>query len=108
MELLEYDIYLGKTGLRTLFSIECRNGKSVIAHSYFKEHEKEVILAPGSYFEVISQFKPTVDFLIIHLKEIEPSVSLRLPFSTSSEILSGILEYSMKFYSNSSFQFIFL
>ena len=72
MEVLENDQCLGKKGLRTLFSIECQHGKLVTPHSYFKDAEREIILMPGSYFEVTGQLNPTNDLHIIHLKEIEP------------------------------------
>ncbi|CAF4258006.1 unnamed protein product, partial [Rotaria sordida] len=47
IEVLESDQFLGKHGQRTLFSIECINGKSIVAHSYFKNAEKEIVLIPG-------------------------------------------------------------
>ncbi|CAF4453351.1 unnamed protein product, partial [Rotaria magnacalcarata] len=47
VEVLELSQFLGKTGKRTLFSIECINGKSVAKHSYFKNTEQEIILMPG-------------------------------------------------------------
>ena len=53
--------FLGKTGTRTLFSIECLNGKSIKKHSYFSDKEQEVILMPGTFFEVIGQVEPAED-----------------------------------------------
>ncbi|CAF1568691.1 unnamed protein product [Rotaria sp. Silwood1] len=86
MEILESDQFLGKHGTRTLFSIECINGKSVAAHSYFKDTEKEVILMPGSYFEVIGQLNPAKKLHIIELKEITPPINLiKPPFFKSNE-----------------------
>jgi hypothetical protein len=60
---------LGKTGVRTNFSIQCINGKSVANHSHFKYTEQEVILMSGSYSEVIGQLNPASDIHIIQLKE---------------------------------------
>ncbi|CAF1165651.1 unnamed protein product [Adineta steineri] len=86
MKLLESDQFLGKSGLRTMFSIDCSNGKSVIAHSYFTTTEQEIILMPGSYFEVIGQVNPAPDLHSIELKEITPSMALvKPPFSQVSE-----------------------
>ncbi len=88
---MESEEFLGKTGQRTLFSIECINGKFIVNHSYFKQAEKEVILMPGSYFEVIGQLKPAPQLLIIHLKEIEP------PFLKSDHIdSSSVINQSKK------------
>jgi hypothetical protein len=87
IEILESDQFLGKKGQRTLFSIECINGKSVAPHSYFKNTEKEIILMPGSYFEVIGQLKPAPQLHIIQLQEIPPPITLlRLPFTKTSSV----------------------
>ncbi|CAF1034839.1 unnamed protein product [Rotaria sordida] len=86
MQLLESEKFLGKHGQRTLFSIECINGKSVSAHSYFKNTENEIILMPGSYFEVLGQLNPAPELHIIELKEITPPMTLvKPPFSKSDE-----------------------
>ncbi len=79
IEVLESNAFFGKTGERTLFSIECINGKSVANHSYFKNTEKEVTLMPGSYFEVIGQLNPAPQLYIIQLREITPPVTLVKP-----------------------------
>jgi len=85
IEVLESNAFLGKTGLRTIFSIECMNGKSVVNHSYFKNAEKEIILMPGSYFEVIGQLNPAPQLHIIQLEEITPPITLvKPPFNNSN------------------------
>ncbi|CAF4745777.1 unnamed protein product [Rotaria sp. Silwood1] len=87
IEVLESHHFLGKHGKRTLFSIECINGKSVTKHSYFKNTEKEVILMPGSYFEVMGHLNPAPDLHIIQLKEMTPPIALiKPPFSKSNEL----------------------
>ncbi|CAF1416681.1 unnamed protein product [Didymodactylos carnosus] len=68
--------FFGKTGTRTLFSIECTTGKSIMKHSYFNETEKEVILMPGTYFDVVGQLNPADGLHIIHIKEIQPKFPL--------------------------------
>jgi hypothetical protein len=74
--------FLGKAGARTLFSIECLSGKSIKTHSYFSDKEQEVILMPGTFFEVIGQVEPAEGLHIIHLKEIQPPfLLLKPPFS---------------------------
>jgi hypothetical protein len=72
VDVLNSDCFLGTQGMRTLFSIECKDGKSVESHSYFKNQEKEIILMPGSFFEVVDQLNPTPELYIIHLKQIDP------------------------------------
>jgi hypothetical protein len=79
IELLESEEFLGQEGQRTLFSIECINGKSVGNHSYYKNKEKEIILMPGSYFEVIGQLNPAPQLFIIQLREIFPPITLVKP-----------------------------
>lgn len=76
MKILESSKFLGKTGLRTLFSIDCINGKSIALHSIFGRTENEFILMPGSYFEVTGQLNLAQDLYIIELKEIKPPMTL--------------------------------
>ncbi|CAF3986043.1 unnamed protein product [Adineta steineri] len=92
LEVLQKEDFLGTKGLRTLFSIECQNGKSAVSHSYFKDTEKEIILMPGSYFEVMGQLHPANDLHIIHLKEIQPPVPLVKPPFKIESILATIKE----------------
>jgi hypothetical protein len=87
IEILESDQFLGKTGQRTLFSIECINGKSVAFHSYFKNTEKEIILMPGSYFEVVGHLDSGNQLHIIQLQQIPPPITLiRSPFTKTSSV----------------------
>ena len=81
LKVLESDLYLGNTGTRTLFSIEAINGRSVRSHSHFQV-EDEILLLPGTYFEVKSQFNPAPDLHIIHLRQQRPPHELlELPFA---------------------------
>ncbi|CAF2551321.1 unnamed protein product [Rotaria sp. Silwood2] len=61
--------FMGQSGNRTLFTIECRNGKSIKNHSTYPE--EEVLLMPGFYFEITSVFEATPGMDIIALKEID-------------------------------------
>ncbi|CAF1228265.1 unnamed protein product [Rotaria sordida] len=65
------ETFIGSNGVRTLFTIECTNGKVIKAHSYFKE-ENEILLMPGSYFQVVGKWKPATDLYMIHLREKTP------------------------------------
>ena len=71
MSVLESPDYVGKSGPRTLFSIETQNARVIRGHSYFQQ-EDEIILAPGRYLRVIDQLNPAPDLHIIHLREITP------------------------------------
>jgi hypothetical protein len=87
IQVLESKVFLGTDGLRTIFSIECINGKSISNHSYFKNKEKEIILMPGSYFEVVGQLNPAPQLHIIQLKEIKPPIAfVKPPFSKPTNI----------------------
>ncbi|CAM2725125.1 unnamed protein product [Rotaria socialis] len=103
VEVLEADEFLGKHGQRTLFSIECINGKSVAKHSYFKNTEKEIILMPGSYFEVMSQLSPAPGLYIIQLKEITPPITfVKPPFVKLNEPKSTPIAHQSSASSSSS------
>ena len=65
-----------KSGLRTLFTIECLNANNIRRHSYY-EYENEVLLLAGTEFQVIAQYSPSSDIHVIQLKEIQPSIFLK-------------------------------
>ena len=82
VDVLKSGAFLGNHGVRTLFSIECKHGKPIGSYSYFNNQEQEVILMPGSYFEVIGQMNPATDLYIIQLKQIAAPIEfVRLPFT---------------------------
>jgi hypothetical protein len=78
ISVLESDLFLGQEGKRTMFNIECFNGKKIRDYSSF-EDEDEILLLPGSQFIVISHLRPSKkdpDLIIIHLKQVEPPHTL--------------------------------
>ena len=80
LTVLENNIYLGRNGNRTLFSIESINCRTIRDHSEYKT-EDEVLLLPGTQLIVQSQFMPADDLHIIHLKQIRPKdILLEVPF----------------------------
>ena len=80
LTVLENNIYLGRNGNRTLFSIESINCRTIRDHSEYKT-EDEVLLLPGSQLIVQSQFMPADDLHVIHLKQIRPEDTLlEVPF----------------------------
>jgi hypothetical protein len=78
------ETFVGSKGDRTIFNIECINGKSIQAHSYFKE-ENEILLMPGSYFQIVSKWKAAKGLYIIHLQEKVP------PYQTMASPLDSPL-----------------
>jgi hypothetical protein len=78
LSVLESDVYLGRIGARTLFSIDAINGKFIRKHSHF-DTEDEILLLPGTVLEVQSQLNPAPDLYIIHLKQKHPITMLLEP-----------------------------
>jgi hypothetical protein len=70
INVLKSDQFLGDSGERTLFHIECKNGKDIGLHSYFQT-EEEILLLPAIYLEVKSCFYMAPGLHAIQLKEIE-------------------------------------
>ncbi|CAF1166408.1 unnamed protein product [Adineta steineri] len=71
IEVLKNEEFFGKTGTRTLFSIECDNGKDIRQHSFYQT-EDEILLLPGQEFEVHSSLDMGNNLTMIQLKEITP------------------------------------
>ncbi|CAF1355162.1 unnamed protein product [Didymodactylos carnosus] len=78
LNVLESPQYLGNSGTRTLFNIECYNGKMIRQHSYFQE-EDEILLLPGFYFVVLGNLSPAPGLHIIQLQEKQPPHCLLAP-----------------------------
>ncbi|CAF1201476.1 unnamed protein product [Didymodactylos carnosus] len=96
VDVLKSEKFFGKSGKRTLLSISCINAKSITAHSYYSDTEKEVILMPGSYFEVVGHLDAANDLHIIQLKEIEPPYMLLKPPSTTAAGAGSTQHYQSK------------
>ncbi|CAF1178953.1 unnamed protein product [Rotaria sp. Silwood1] len=83
-EVSEDELFLGQTGLRTLFIIDCMTGKDIGKHSYFKK-EQEVLLLPATHVEVISYEQEENNLHVIYLQEIESSHILLESISSVKE-----------------------
>jgi hypothetical protein len=80
---LESPNYLGKSGIRTMFSIQTNSGRHICGHSYF-ENEDEILLPPGMYLKVVDVLNSGDGLYIIHLREIPPPFELLAkPFDLS-------------------------
>jgi hypothetical protein len=78
VEVLNAEQFLGKTGYRTLFNINCYSGKNIRNHSYF-EREDEILLLPARQFKVTSVLSPGNGLHIIQIDEMEPAHPLLEP-----------------------------
>jgi hypothetical protein len=74
LSVLQTEEFLGEIGFRTMFTIECLNGKEIRKHSYFSS-EDEILLLPATHFKVIDCLNQC-DLKIIHLQEIVPRFPL--------------------------------
>jgi hypothetical protein len=86
VHVLSNDQFLGQTGTRTLFNIECHSAKIVKQFSLFPE-EEEVLLPPARQFRVMGCLHSGNDLHIIQLKEIQPKFPLINPVPQPSTIL---------------------
>ncbi len=80
MGVLKNKQFLGPTGKRTFFTIECTSGKDIRQHSNFQS-ENEILLPPGRQFKVVSCLEQSGGLYMIQLKEIEPPYPLLEPVS---------------------------
>ncbi|CAF1043336.1 unnamed protein product [Adineta steineri] len=80
---LENEQFLGKTGQRTMFNIECDSGKDISRHSYYQS-EKEVLLLAARQFVVVGCLRPAPGLHMIQLKEIKPPITLLQPVTNLS------------------------
>jgi hypothetical protein len=73
---LENEETFGKTGQRTLFTIQCRSGKDISRHA-FEPAKEQVLLLPGRQFQVISCLNPGDELNIIQLEEMNSSLTFQ-------------------------------
>ena len=78
IDVLENEQFVGKTGKRTLFQIECHAGKNVKNHS-FVSTEDEILLLPARQFVVRGCLDLGNQLYMIQLKEIDPKYPLLEP-----------------------------
>ncbi|CAF1024603.1 unnamed protein product [Rotaria sp. Silwood1] len=88
VKVLESEMFLGKTGTRTLFQIDCHTGKNIKNHSFMSK-EDEILLLPARQFEVKSCLNSGNGLHIIQIKEIDPQHALLEPILVSPRIPLG-------------------
>ena len=77
LDVLQSDLFLGKTGTRTIFSVECQSAKDIRKHSAIPV-EDEMLLLPATQFQVTSCLDQG-DLRIVQLKETRPPYPLLQP-----------------------------
>jgi hypothetical protein len=77
VEVLQSNLFLGETGTRTMFTLECETARDIQKHSYYSA-ENEVLLLAATQFQVISCLKQG-DLHIVQLKETRPPHPLLQP-----------------------------
>ncbi|CAF3795354.1 unnamed protein product [Rotaria sp. Silwood1] len=85
IQVLESEQFLGKTGIRTLFDIQCSNAKIIRNHSYYTA-EDEALLLPATQLEITGKLDSGNGLHIITMKETEPVFPLLEPPFLLSEI----------------------
>jgi len=83
INVLQSELFLGKTGTRTMFSIDCESGKDIRKHSYYPS-EDEILLLAATQFKVIGCLDIGNGFHQIQLKETKPPFPLLYPIFLSS------------------------
>lgn len=78
INVLKSELFLGKTGSRTMFAIESESGVDIRKHSYFPT-EDEVLLLPARQFKVHGCLDQGSGLHVIQLKEIQPPAPLLQP-----------------------------
>ncbi|CAF3428700.1 unnamed protein product [Rotaria socialis] len=75
LNVLKNEQFLGETGPRTFFTIECDSGKDIRKYSCYQA-EDEILLPAARQFKVVSCLSQGKNFYMIQLKEIQPPFPL--------------------------------
>jgi hypothetical protein len=102
---IQSDKFVGKTGTRTLFEIECETGKAINAHSHYHDID-EVLLLPSIQLKVIDQIHSADGLCLIRLKEVKSSYSFMKSPLSSSTVNTSTKRTEQKANSAPSFSFL--
>jgi hypothetical protein len=80
IDTLQSDHFLGKTGTRTIFVIECYSGKDIRKHSCYPK-EGEMLLLAATQLRVVSRLDQDNGLHLIQLQETQPPFPLLQPVS---------------------------
>jgi hypothetical protein len=88
--------FIGRSCVRTVFMIECINGKEIKSHSFYKS-ENEILLMPGTYLRFIDKWNPAENLYMIHLQEeIPPCELVAPPFNSISSSVDTLSLNNLK------------
>ncbi len=94
--------FVSKSGVKTLFTTECINGKAIRAHSFYKK-ENEILLLPDTFLRVMGKWSPAKDLYIIHLRETpSPHPYLEPPFQSTASVVPTSTASPSSFKKNTS------
>jgi hypothetical protein len=96
IDALQSELFLGKTGTRTMFAIQCFSGKDIRQHSYFST-ENEILLLAATEFIVQGCLDADNGLHIIQLQEKKSDHPLLTPIlstGTTNTVLFGKYELS--------------
>ncbi|CAF1462258.1 unnamed protein product [Rotaria sp. Silwood1] len=88
MDVLENEAFLGSSGSRILFAIECQSGKDIREHSYVR-NENEILLPAARELKVKAILQQPGGLSLIQLKEIQPKYPLLESFSTINQVVQS-------------------
>ncbi|CAF4645691.1 unnamed protein product, partial [Rotaria socialis] len=77
MGVLQSDLFLGKSGTRTMFTLQCKSARDIRKHSFFPTDD-EVLLMAATQFKIVSSLDQG-DLHMIQLEETTPKFSLLQP-----------------------------
>lgn len=75
LDVLNTDQFLGTSGARTCFIIECISGRNIEKHSAYAS-ENETLLPAARQFQIVSCLEQRNDLFLVHLKETESPIQL--------------------------------
>ena len=84
LPILQSEEFLGATGVRTLFNIDCHSGRCIKNHSFYPS-EDEILLLAATHFEVVGCLDQGSGLQLIQLKEIVPPYPLLQPVSLTGK-----------------------
>ncbi|CAF1479516.1 unnamed protein product [Rotaria sordida] len=83
IEILQMEEFLGMTGERTMFTIQCHSARDIRKHAYYPS-EDEVLLLAATEFEVKGILKQSHNLRTIQLQEIQSAEPLLIPVPSTT------------------------
>ncbi|CAF2102592.1 unnamed protein product [Rotaria magnacalcarata] len=93
---LQSDEFLGKTGPRTMFMIDCFSARNISKYSFYPSEDEKLLLA-ASHFKVKSILDQGHGLHTIQLEETKPPVALLFPVSLSGSKTDVLMKSSSEF-----------